>query len=490
MDENRLATYTEFIQKALEYLGQTELDNFLETHKHIIDAQLLEFVNKSINSSLLNKDQTRANALQALALRIDEFIRRHCSGDIVLQSPQTNTTNKRHGFILFWGTLTAVASIGIIGGEAFRHGYVVHLNNSGNAKYEKQMYEEAIRDYDQAITWNPKFAISYINRGNAKLQMGKYHDAIKDYDLAISIDNNLADAYYNRGNAKLQLGNFAEAIADYRNALQISPNHKQASNAISNIEQRIGFASKIQGSSLQKLEPTGNRNYHDTRKLAQTVQRKSALSDLETALRLAGRVRRAETYRRAQRLKPQLSPIPPDSRFPFPMDACGDQLDATAEVWYPVYVDFSQKLLTHIKSNYCRDAIQTVVDGKRLIQVASFVDRYKAKEFADLLKARVGSGKVGNPTVVNSGDFLFPMDACGDLPVSPKDRWYPVYLDYSESLLAHIKNNYCRDAVSVNVDGRRLIQVASFRNIVTAQRFADFLRERFGSGMVGEPVVP
>jgi hypothetical protein len=286
---------------------------------------------------------------------------------------------------------------------------------------------------------------------------------------------------------KAEIKNFNGAIADYKTALQVNPNYERASEAIGYIDQRVSSAStrKIQRSSLQK---------YINRRQVRTGQGRSALSGLETALRLSAKPRRAETYqqpqRQTRRLAPQLPPPPVDYRFPFPMDACGDQPDATVEAWYPVYVDFSQQLLTHIKSNYCRDAIQTVVNGRKLIQVASFADRYKAQEFADILRARVGSGKVGNPTVVKSTDFPFPMDACGDQPVSPKDRWYPVYVDYSEPLFAHIKSSYCRDAVTVNVYGRRVILVASFRTPDTAQQFADFLRERVGSGMVGEPVVP
>jgi tetratricopeptide (TPR) repeat protein len=212
-------------------------------------------------------------------------------------------------FVLLGSALAAVVSGGIMGRE--KYGYAQYHNGKGNVKYEKQMYAGAIREYNQAMGLPRQIAISYINRDSAKLQ----------------------------------LGNYQEAVAYYKTVLQINPNYERGSKAISYTDQIVSSAGtrKIQKSSLRK---------YTTRRQVRTSQGRSALSGLETALRLSVKLRRVEAYqppqRQTRRLAPKVQPQPVDYGFLFPMDGCGDQPDATVEAWYPVYVDFSQQLLTHI----------------------------------------------------------------------------------------------------------------------------------------------
>ena len=57
-------------------------------------------------------------------------------------------------------------------------------NNRGNAKFHLKQYNEAIKDYNQAIELNPQDAKAYNNRGNAKARLKQYTEAIKDYKKA------------------------------------------------------------------------------------------------------------------------------------------------------------------------------------------------------------------------------------------------------------------------------------------------------------------
>jgi hypothetical protein len=77
------------------------------------------------------------------------------------------------------------------------------------------------------------------------------------------------------------------------------------------------------------------------------------------------------------------------------------------------------------------------------------------------------------------------------MPTNPNDypvNLYPVFIDYSAYNLQEITNGYCIDAYPNNrANGTRAIQVASFTDRDRAQQFADFLRNRIGSGDVGFP---
>ena len=99
-----------------------------------------------------------------------------------------------------------------------------HYNNRGAAKSELKNFQDAITDYNLAISLNPKFTNAYNNRGLAKSNLGNKLDAIMDYDLAISLNSKYINAYNNRGVAKSALGNKQGAIIDYNRAISLDPN--------------------------------------------------------------------------------------------------------------------------------------------------------------------------------------------------------------------------------------------------------------------------
>ena len=92
--------------------------------------------------------------------------------------------------------------------------------------------------------------------------------------------------------------------------------------------------------------------------------------------------------------------------YNFPLNSCGDKDPGGANSWHPVYVRDTVENLNRIKANYCRDAILKYREEKGIqsIQVASFLNRTKAQEFADLMLRAIGSGEVGEPSVYDFGN--------------------------------------------------------------------------------------
>ena len=80
--------------------------------------------------------------------------------------------------------------------------------------------------------------------------------------------------------------------------------------------------------------------------------------------------------------------------YDFPLDSCGDKDPGGSNVWYPVYVRNTSENLKRIKLSYCRDAIVKYREESEIssIQVGSFLNRAKAKEFAELMSMWIGSG--------------------------------------------------------------------------------------------------
>jgi tetratricopeptide (TPR) repeat protein len=96
--------------------------------------------------------------------------------------------------------------------------------NRGNGYLNKEMYDQAIADFNQAIRIDPNNASAYINRGVAYSGKGDYDRAIADYTQAIRLDSNSANAYEKRGWAYANKGDYDRAIADFTQAIRLNPN--------------------------------------------------------------------------------------------------------------------------------------------------------------------------------------------------------------------------------------------------------------------------
>jgi tetratricopeptide (TPR) repeat protein len=98
----------------------------------------------------------------------------------------------------------------------------------GAAYGSKGDYDRAITDCTAALRINPNNADAYYNRGVVYGMKGDYDRAIADLTAALRINPNAADAYYNRGLAYGMKGDYDRAIADYTAALRINTNFAEA----------------------------------------------------------------------------------------------------------------------------------------------------------------------------------------------------------------------------------------------------------------------
>ena len=107
--------------------------------------------------------------------------------------------------------------------------------------------EEAIADFDKAISLNPNLAEAYYYRGIAqrqlksspefretyvqaltvrgiaRLQLGDHQGAIADLNYVIAHDPDSSVAYLHRGLARLSLGQTRIARADFKQASNLEP---------------------------------------------------------------------------------------------------------------------------------------------------------------------------------------------------------------------------------------------------------------------------
>ena len=103
---------------------------------------------------------------------------------------------------------------------------VQNLFQSASDWLDKGDYDQAIKDFSEAIKLDPGFDSAWNNRGLAYARKDNYDQAIKDYSEAIRLKPDYADAWYNRGLAYGKLGNEAKAKADFLKAEELEAKAK------------------------------------------------------------------------------------------------------------------------------------------------------------------------------------------------------------------------------------------------------------------------
>ena len=87
--------------------------------------------------------------------------------------------------------------------------------NRGTELGKLKRYDEAIADFDKAITEYPNYGRQYSNRAATYYYLGKYPEALHDYNRAIALEPSNQKSYYGRALAYRALGDFAAAQEDF-----------------------------------------------------------------------------------------------------------------------------------------------------------------------------------------------------------------------------------------------------------------------------------
>ena len=148
------------------------------------------------------------------------------------------------------------------------------LNNIGVAYMNQQLFEKALKEFEQAAAADPALAIASVNRGVALLNLqrvdeakGLLEKAVKDnpndahawYNLGLyyknssdaaaavdafhrvtEIDPSDADTWYFLGSTQAQLKQFPEAITAFEHALKLDPHHASAQFGLARAYQQSG----------------------------------------------------------------------------------------------------------------------------------------------------------------------------------------------------------------------------------------------------------
>lgn len=113
------------------------------------------------------------------------------------------------------------------------------LNKKGNRAYEKREYQNALRYYTSAICLEPSKHTFYSNRVAAYCALNMYEDALKDADKAISLAPAWSKAYARKGTVLWYMGQHARAKDAFVQASLLDPSNEDLKRQIEELERSL-----------------------------------------------------------------------------------------------------------------------------------------------------------------------------------------------------------------------------------------------------------
>uniref|UniRef100_A0A1A9V6Z1 SGTA homodimerisation domain-containing protein n=1 Tax=Glossina austeni TaxID=7395 RepID=A0A1A9V6Z1_GLOAU len=129
------------------------------------------------------------------------------------------------------------------------------IKNEGNRLMKEGKYNEALLQYNRAITYDPKNPIFYCNRAAAYIRLGENERAVVDCKLALVYNPNYGKAYGRLGIAYSNLLKYEEAQQAYSKAIELEPDNQDYRN---NLEVARNARNHAQNNFIPQL--TGGLN--------------------------------------------------------------------------------------------------------------------------------------------------------------------------------------------------------------------------------------
>jgi tetratricopeptide (TPR) repeat protein len=154
----------------------------------------------------------------------------------------------------------------------------------GLALYNLGNYEEAISDYSQVINLNSQYYKAYNQMGNARFKLEDYEGAMGDYSQAIIVNPDDAIAYRNRAYTRYYIGDYEGALEDYTQAIKINPNDESIDIASEKFSSFLRDRSQFQERIQRKQEARNQIHSQGEYVYRQSAQFRWDLGDCEGAI--------------------------------------------------------------------------------------------------------------------------------------------------------------------------------------------------------------
>jgi len=160
------------------------------------------------------------------------------------------------------------------------------------AAMKNHRYEEAVREWSEALALAPTEARAHNGVGVALAEIGKLDEAIAHYREALTLSPQYAEACNNLGDALARKNAVKEAVAQFTRAVELDPGYTIAHANLGMLLARTGQTDKaiVHLRKVVEAKPDSADAHRDLgHALADKRELQAASRELEEALRLSGR---------------------------------------------------------------------------------------------------------------------------------------------------------------------------------------------------------
>lgn len=146
------------------------------------------------------------------------------------------------------------------------------LVHGGNDEYGEGRYTDAEVNYRKALEKEAELVQGHFNLGNALHKQGKHEEAVRQYEQAITraVDaETKANGYYNVGNSFLSQQQYQEAIRSYVEGLKLKPDDADAKH---NLSYALDMLKQQEQQNQQQQDKDKNQRNQDNKNQQQNQQ--------------------------------------------------------------------------------------------------------------------------------------------------------------------------------------------------------------------------
>jgi Tfp pilus assembly protein PilF len=160
--------------------------------------------------------------------------------------------------------------------------------NRANYRRDQGRTEEALVDYNSAITLKPDAAL-YNSRAKLYFNLKKYDLSLQDYNRAIAMDSTEGEFFINRGAVFALSNDLPRALEDFNKGLVLTPDHANGYKNRSLIYQSFGQWANAESdiTAYLKMHPEDADLWYERGRIRNILNNpKEGLPDLDRAIQL------------------------------------------------------------------------------------------------------------------------------------------------------------------------------------------------------------